>query len=196
MPIPTKPKLVASRTSLEKVDDALESKPPSYSMMVVVACSPPVCFVQGQEKDILAVGQADLQSWEIQSVVKSPLVANKVVEVALVEVELDAVKFWRVDDPATNKLELMVEEALEKKPLSNARVVEVAFSPDARVVKGKDPAPPAGQADLQSPLIQSIVVEAIWDEKRVEEALVNVWSAVQALALVRLRPILLAVEPL
>ena len=128
--------LVAKRSVM--VDDAVEIKPFKNARVVEVACSLVESLVKGQEKDILAVGQADLQSWEIQSVVKSPLVANKVVEVALVEVELDAVKFWRVEDPATNKLELMVEEALEKKPLSNARVVEVAFSPDARVVKGKE----------------------------------------------------------
>ena len=48
------------------------------------------------------------------------------VVVALVVVALVAVKSWRVVEPATRKLELTVDEALEKKPLKRARVVEVA----------------------------------------------------------------------
>ncbi len=47
-----------SRVSLSKVrvevrvEDAFERKPPTNSMMVVVACSPPACLVNGKEKVI------------------------------------------------------------------------------------------------------------------------------------------------
>ncbi len=33
-----------------RVDDAFERKPPMNSIMVVVACSPPACLVNGKEK--------------------------------------------------------------------------------------------------------------------------------------------------
>jgi len=47
----------------------------------------------------------------------------------------------------------------------------------------------------EKPESQSWEVEAMVEEKRVEEAFVNVWRAVQALALPRLSPMVLAVLP-
>ena len=54
-----------------------------------------------------------------------------------------------------------VEEARARKPFWKERVVEVAFSPDPRVVNGKaKEEPDDGQAVRQSPETQRMVVEA------------------------------------
>ena len=65
-----------------------------------------------------------------------------------------------------------------------------------RVVYGKANVRAAGNDVRQSPEIQRMVVEAYCEEKSVEVALEKVCSPVQALALVRLSPIVRAVEPL
>lgn len=57
--------------------------------------------------------------------VDDAVVLKKLVVVALVPVAVLKVKAWRVVEPVTRKLELMVDEAVEKKPLRSPRVVEV-----------------------------------------------------------------------
>ena len=51
-----------------RVEAALDRKPPTNSMMVVVACSSPACLVNGQEKEE-ADGKDVRQSPEIQRMV-------------------------------------------------------------------------------------------------------------------------------
>jgi len=53
------------------------------------------------------------------------VVEKKLVEVAEVEVELEAVKFWRVVEEVTRSVESMVDEAVERKPFKKPKVVEV-----------------------------------------------------------------------
>jgi len=89
-----------------------------------------------------------------------------------------------------------VDEAVETKPFRKARVVEVEFSPVPSVRNGKAKVRAAGKEVRQSPEIQRMVVEAYWEEKSVEVALVKVWSAVQLLALPTFSTMFLAVEPL
>lgn len=57
--------------------------------------------------------------------VDDAVVAKKDVVVALVPVAFRKVKFCKVVEPVTRKVELIVEDAVEKKPLSSPRVVEV-----------------------------------------------------------------------
>ena len=45
--------------------------------------------------------------------------------VAEVPVAVLKVKFWRVVEPVTKRVELMVDEAVERKPFNKPRVVEV-----------------------------------------------------------------------
>ena len=90
------------------------------------------------------------------------LAVEKLVEVALVVVALVAVNVESV------------EEAVDRKPFSNARVVEVACSPEPSLVKGQAKVEAAGKAVLQSPEIQRMVVEAYWEDSRVVEAFVTV----------------------
>jgi hypothetical protein len=54
-----------------------------------------------------------------------------------------------------------VEEAVETKPLLNSRVVEVAFSPELRVLNGKAKVEAAGKAVLQSPPRHRVPVERL-----------------------------------
>lgn len=89
-----------------------------------------------------------------------------------------------------------VEEAVERNPLRKARVVEVEFSPEPKVVKGKAKVENVGQLVLQSPEIQRIVVEAYWEERSVAVAFAKFWRALQLFALERLRTIFLATPPL
>ncbi len=51
-----------------RVEEALERKPPINSMTVVVACSLPVCLVNGKAK-VKAAGKVVRQSPEIQRMV-------------------------------------------------------------------------------------------------------------------------------
>jgi len=90
-----------------KVEEAVEMKPFKNSIVVEVEFSPVARVLKGKAK-VEAAGKAVRQSPPIQRV----LVA-KVVEVALVVVAFEAVKFWRVDEPVTSREELMVDEALE-----------------------------------------------------------------------------------
>lgn len=57
--------------------------------------------------------------------VDEAVVEKKLVVVAEVPVALEKVKFWSVVEPVTRKVELIVDEAVEKKPFSNPMVVEV-----------------------------------------------------------------------
>ena len=96
-----------------------------------------------------------LRSDEIMPVT-ARLVEEKLVVVALVPVAVVKRKFVRVD------------EAVERKPFWNERVVEVAFSPEPRVVDGKAKPPPPPQpvqlvtvrAPMLAMLARSCVVEA------------------------------------
>jgi hypothetical protein len=81
-----------------------------------------------------------------------------------------------------------VDEAVERKPFKKARVVEVAFSAEPRVLNGKAKGPPAvGQEVLQSLEIQRVVKAPVEEKKLVVVALVPVafwkkkfWSVVEA----------------
>jgi hypothetical protein len=78
---------------------------------------------------------------------------------------------------------VIVDEAVDTKPLLNSRVVDVAFSPVPRVLNGKAKVPAVGQVVRQSPARQ-IVPEA----KVVEVALVVVlFAAVKFCKVVELR---------
>ncbi len=99
-----------------------------------------------------------LEELVLERVVPVRLLAKKLVVVAEVPVAREKVKFVRVD------------EALERKPLLKAMVVEVEFSPVPRVVNGKAKVRAAGNDVRQVPPRQSSVVEAYDEEKSVEEA--------------------------
>jgi hypothetical protein len=110
------------KVKVVRVEEAFETKPPAKPMVVEVACSPVPSLVKGQGKEEAPeTGQEVRQSPERQMVPEA-----KVVVVALVVVELEAVKFVRVD------------EALERKPPINSKTVEVACSPPACLVKGQE----------------------------------------------------------
>ena len=81
-----------------------------------------------------------------------------------------------VDKRVVTVVEPRVDEAVDRKPFWKERVVEVAFSPEPRVMNGKakPPPPPAGQEVLQSVLIQRAFAD-----NTVEEALANVCKLAQ-----------------
>jgi hypothetical protein len=92
-----------------------------------------------------------------------------------------AVKAWSVVEPLTRIVETLasVDEAVERKPFKKARVVEVAFSAEPRVLNGKaKDEPDAGQAVLQSLEIQRVVKAPVEEKKLVVVALdaVKSWS--------------------
>jgi len=64
-------------------------------------------------------------------------VIARLVVVAEVVVAFWPVKFCSVVEEVTKRVELMVEEAVERKPFWKERVVEVEFSPVAKVLYGK-----------------------------------------------------------
>ena len=100
-------------------EEAFERKPPTNSMMVEVACSPPVCLVQGKANDG-ALEREPFERVRLAPMVRglkdpsAPMygilerrveaVTARFVVVAWVEVLLVAVKFWRVDEPLARKL--------------------------------------------------------------------------------------------
>ena len=66
----------------------------------------------------------------LERLVKTPVVANKLVEVEFVEVLFEAIKFWRVDRPFTNRVPVVVNPELfriEEKRFELKKFVEVAF---------------------------------------------------------------------
>ncbi len=73
------------------------------------------------------------------------VVAKKLVVVALVVVECVAVNLCNVVEPVTRREESMVEEAVERKPLRNPRVVEVETPQEVGVQAKAPPLPPLGQ---------------------------------------------------
>ena len=119
------------KVKVERVEEAGARKPFKRARVVLVACSLVESLVHGQEK-VEAAGNEVRQSPESQKV----LAASEVV-VAFVVVELEAVKLWRVVEPVTRSVELIVEEAFETKPLFKASVVEVPISPVPSLVNGK-----------------------------------------------------------
>ena len=111
----------------------------------------------------------------------------KVVVVALVVVAFTPVKFWRVDEPLSNRLvvkklvveaepvtksedavvEARVEEAVERSPFRKARVVEVACSLVPSLVNIQGMPQPAQLLTVRVPTVAvfalSCVVEAIFE---------------------------------
>lgn len=85
-----------AKVKFVKVDDADERKPFRKARVVEVACSPVPSLVKSQEK-VSAAGQLVRQSPAKQTVPEA-----KVVEVALVVVELVAVNDWRVVEALRN----------------------------------------------------------------------------------------------
>lgn len=86
----------------------------------------------------------------LSSVVEASPETARLVVVALVVVELAAVKLVRVD------------EAVERKPFRNASVVEVACSPEPSLVKGKPKLEPAaGQEVRQSPVKHNVLAAKV-----------------------------------
>lgn len=68
------------------VVEAVETKPPENNIPVEVAWYPSACLVNGQAKVIEEVGQAVLQSLDMQRIVVEAYCEEKRVEVALVNV--------------------------------------------------------------------------------------------------------------
>ena len=106
---------------------------------------------------------------------------------AFVVVLLVAVKFWSVVEPSARNWPVVVappkivrpvaavpapivEEAVEFKPPKKCMREVVDWS-EPNLVKGKENVEAAGKLVRQSPEIQRMVVEAYWEEKRVDVAL-------------------------
>ena len=105
---------------------------------------------------------------------------ERVVVVALVVVLFVAVNDWRVVEPLTSRVDTFerVDEAVEINPFKNARVVEVAFSPEASVVNGNpnELPQPVQLVTVKFPIDATFarrsVVEALVAKMLVEVALV------------------------